>query len=211
MKLTNMVSGSFVPKLIGSYEQELHEVIAEIIAQSPPFIIDVGCGEGYYLIGLTLRLPRAIGIGFDISEAAQAACVQNALLNNIASQVRVNGRCDHATLNDLQLEDAIAIFDCEGFELELLDPQLVPKLRRCRILVELHEALAAGVTREILNRFASTHSVQLIDSKPRDFTSYSLLEDLSPQRASLVIDESRGGPMQWAWMQPNIAAERHNA
>jgi SAM-dependent methyltransferase len=204
MKLTNLVSGSHVPKLLGSYEQELHGVISEVIAETPPYIVDVGCGEGYYVIGLARRIPGTVAIGYDISESAQSACIRNASLNSVGSRVRVHGKCDHATLNELPLERSVLIVDCEGFELELLDPKMVPGLQKCRVLVELHEALAAGVTRELLDRFSSTHSIRLIDSQARDPREYALLKDLPPRHAAMAIDECRGGPMQWAWMKPLV-------
>ncbi len=49
------VGSAVVPKLVGSYEQELHGVLADI-AQTPYMVVvDVGCAEGYYAVGLAAR------------------------------------------------------------------------------------------------------------------------------------------------------------
>ena len=39
---------SLLPKLIGSYEHELHEIINDALGQSYTDLVDIGCAEGYY-------------------------------------------------------------------------------------------------------------------------------------------------------------------
>src|SRR5438876_11547620 len=48
------VGSSLLPKLIGSYEQEITPAIEEMVAKRPPRIIDIGAAEGYYAVGLAL-------------------------------------------------------------------------------------------------------------------------------------------------------------
>src|SRR5262245_14426030 len=38
MALVHAVTGSFIPKLLGSYERELHDIIERIIQKAPPQI-----------------------------------------------------------------------------------------------------------------------------------------------------------------------------
>src|SRR5436190_882004 len=46
-------SGSgLVTKLLGSYENELHPFIQQLGANKYTEIIDIGCAEGYYAVGL---------------------------------------------------------------------------------------------------------------------------------------------------------------
>ena len=49
--------GALLPRLIGSYEQELHPAIAAFVAEAPDCVIDVGCAEGYYAVGLVRLMP----------------------------------------------------------------------------------------------------------------------------------------------------------
>jgi hypothetical protein len=42
---------TFIPKIIGSYECELHPAIEEIIVNNYAEVWDVGCAEGYYAVG----------------------------------------------------------------------------------------------------------------------------------------------------------------
>src|SRR5207302_964150 len=47
---------AYIPKLIGTYERELTNIVEEICARMPPLIVDVGAAEGYYAIGFATRL-----------------------------------------------------------------------------------------------------------------------------------------------------------
>ena len=53
------VMGPHGPLLAGSYEAELHDVLEDVIVERPSRIIDVGCAEGYYAVGLAMRCPDA--------------------------------------------------------------------------------------------------------------------------------------------------------
>ena len=53
------VCSTIVPKLIGCYEKELHSVIELICSQQYNSVVDIGCAEGYYAVGLAMRLQNA--------------------------------------------------------------------------------------------------------------------------------------------------------
>src|SRR2546426_11207567 len=48
---------NLVPRLLGTYECELHHVFEQVIATGFPTIIDVGAADGYYTVGLALKSP----------------------------------------------------------------------------------------------------------------------------------------------------------
>src|SRR5262245_38771590 len=55
--------GCVVPKLLGCYEEELHDAVRELAAARPSLVVDVGCASGWYLCGLARMLPEARVIG----------------------------------------------------------------------------------------------------------------------------------------------------
>ena len=65
MKYVCQSTGALCPKLLGCYESELHPAIAKAISRQPKNIINVGCAEGYYAIGMA----RAKGGAADTYEA----------------------------------------------------------------------------------------------------------------------------------------------
>jgi hypothetical protein len=196
------VCSAYAPKLIGSYEAELHGVICQAINRSYRCVIDVGCAEGYYAVGFARALPEAKVFAFDTDPEARRLCAEMAALNGVADRVTVEGFCDTDRLQTLPLSDTLLISDCEGYELELLRPDLVPGLERCDLLVELHDCFHPGLTAELTSRFAGTHEIKLIDTAPRQAEQYSALASVKPKDRMPCMAELRPGPMQWAFMTP---------
>jgi hypothetical protein len=160
--------GYLAPKLLGSYEEELHGVVREIVRDSPEVVVDVGCAEGYYAVGMAMALPGSVVFAFDSSVDARRSCLELARLNGVADRIVVGGACTSAILGSLALEGAAPrqardgalrsskgaalICDCEGCERWLLDPEAVPGLRRCTVLVELHDCWSRCLTEEGLRQ-----------------------------------------------------------
>src|SRR5215813_4226420 len=53
----NWDDGNSTLKLLGCYEHELWDAIELAITRKPSAVINIGCAEGYYAIGLARRLP----------------------------------------------------------------------------------------------------------------------------------------------------------
>jgi len=199
----NVACSAYVAKLVGSYEEELHAVIEQIIQTPYKAVIDIGCAEGYYAVGIALHMTSATVYAFDTDEDAQRFCTDLARLNRVQERVIVGGLCDHSTLERLAGETTIIICDCEGFESELLDPIRVPSLVASDILVELHEFIQPGLTDMLLRRFEGTHSITLINTTERSPDAYAVLEHVPPSDRLAAVREGRPASMQWAYMLHN--------
>lgn len=197
--------GAYVAKLVGSYEEELHGVIQQIIARRYRRVVDVGCAEGYYAVGLALKLPEAQVLAYDINDDARRFCADLAKRNGVADRVELRGSCDHAELSRLCDQHTLVVCDCEGFEFDLLDPAKVPGLATTDMLVELHEYTRPGLTSELLRRFAATHRAVLVDTQDRDSTRYPMLEVVEPADRPWAVREGRGVAMQWVYFTALIA------
>jgi 2-polyprenyl-3-methyl-5-hydroxy-6-metoxy-1,4-benzoquinol methylase len=75
----------FIPKLIGSYESNIYEAVRKAAERNPNTVINVGCAEGYYTVGLARLLPNAIVYAFDLDTNAQAICARAAKENGVAA------------------------------------------------------------------------------------------------------------------------------
>ncbi len=203
LNYTRKAAGSaLAPKLVGSYESELHPVWQQVLRNAYDGVVDIGCAEGYYAIGLAKNLPNQPQvIAFDMDAEARLLCRELSIKNGVSNRVEVLGECDIAALKRVLKGRALVICDCEGAEVELLDIEQIPALANCEIVVELHDFLRAGVTETLTKRFAATHEISLIDSATPDPSSYAELEVLTPDQRAIALDE-RAEPMQWAWMKP---------
>ena len=199
--ISEAVCSSLVPKLLGSYEAELHGVLAEVLTQDYEIVIDIGCAEGYYAVGLALGLPRARVYAFDIDDRARALCSSLAAVNKVAERVIVAGECDHAELNSLIQGRTLIVCDCEGCELQLLDPARAPELMKSDLLVELHDMIVPNITPTMLSRFTETHEIILIDAEERDPSAFPILKDFDLLTQRTAVAEFRDGPMQWGYLK----------
>src|SRR5438552_17735231 len=101
---------SIGPKLLGTYELELRQVVEEIIARGYPLIINIGAGEGYYAVGLAKRMPATRFICFYAEPSNQEQIQTLAKLNGVEDRIDVRGFCDEAGLSSAR-GDASAVRD----------------------------------------------------------------------------------------------------
>jgi hypothetical protein len=194
-----------VAKLLGLYEQEVHDAIKGWISREPALVVNIGAAEGYFAVGLARALPGATVLAFELDDETRAQCVELAEANGVAERVRPAGECTLEDLARVQREDVVVLCDCEGCELELLDPVRVPAMREWDLLVELHDFVNPAISTKVPARFSQTHSVGLIPSRPRDDDVPPELSDLRPTERRLLLSERRPAPMEWARMTPREA------
>lgn len=198
--------GGSLPKLLGSYETELHQWVTAIINTGYGKIINVGCAEGYYSVGLALKVPETHVIAFDIDPRARQLCEKMAKLNGVSERVMVRGECTCEGLDGLLDNRSLVIFDCEGCELGLLDPGRVPNLRVSDVLVELHDFIDRSISPTIISRFADTHDISLVSGLERDPSTYPALETFNDWDRHVAVTEFRPERMQWAFMRAKHSA-----
>lgn len=195
--------GAYTARRLGCYEASLAPVIETIVARNYPLIIDIGCAEGYYAVGLARRMPAATVMARDASSKAQALCARLAQANGVADRVQVGGLLDCADLEICTRQPTVIICDIEGAEGELLNPAAAPGLLAADILVEVHESMRSGLLALLTTRFAASHSVTRIDRKLDDAALPAWMEELSDMDRLLALWEWRAGPTPWLWMQSN--------
>jgi hypothetical protein len=211
MRYIERAQGSaYIPKLLGMYERELNPAVERAIAAAPGLVIDIGAAEGYYAVGLAMRLPGAKVVAFEMSEKGQQWLREMAELNGITGRVEVRGRCDRADLHDLLAAGvnpgALVVCDCEGFEAILLDPLRAPELTRSTIIVESHDFILPGIADEMTERFKPTHKIERIwstDRRPEEYPFRSTYLSLLPTSyKAWVVSEWRPTRMSWLVMEP---------
>ena len=178
------------PKLIGAYEEELHDVWNDVFDKQYAQVLDIGAADGCYAVGLALRYPRAEVVAFDTDPWAREISNAMAERNGVQNLI-VLGACSHAWLQTNLREGSFLLSDCEGFEDQLLDPTAVPVLRSCDLLVELHESSVPGVIDRMKDRFSLSHNLTFIttrDSKPSDYPEIS---HWSPEDQALALSDLR--------------------
>ena len=196
--------GDLGARLIGCYEEELWPAIERFLQWPVGGAVVIGCAEGYYAVGLAVRARHWRVLAFDTAAKAQSLCGQAAGNNGVADRVTVGGRCgpDELTAALSALGTAVVLCDCEGCEVELLDPGRVPRLASCPIIVECHDLLVPDSTRTLAGRFASTHSVEVVPQGARNPSGVAFMRMLPELDRWLLVCENRRCVMNWLVLTP---------
>lgn len=192
--------GARAARLLGAYEASLAPIIEEIVARAYPLVIDIGCAEGYYAVGLARRMPGTRVLARDASEVAQRACRALALENGVQDRVEIAGLIGADDLNALT-GPRLILCDIEGAEAQLLDPVAAPGLLGADILVECHDGMVPGITRALVARFAPSHQIRQLGRILAPETLPVWMEGLSDLDRLLALWEWRAGPTPWLWMR----------
>lgn len=190
-------SARFNAYLLGSYESSLHAFIEALLKRNYKQMVDIGCADGYYAVGLALRQPGMVH-AFDLLPEKRRECARLARHNAVASRVVLYGTCSLEKLRELNLRQGLVFSDCEGAEWDLLDPAQVPQLTESDLLVELHELFRPGVTAVLHARFSSTHDITIVPAADFDPSSHPLLASLPSEQRWLAARDYRPCGMAWA-------------
>jgi hypothetical protein len=201
--LRESAEGCHIAKLIGSYEQPLQPFITQAIELAYPIILNIGCAEGYYAVGMARSMPNTQVLAFDLNPKAQEVCAALALKNAVSERVKVGALFKLEDFAEYTNQKILVLCDIEGAEQELLNPQKAPALKGMDLIVESHECLLPGITQTLIERFQDSHQITLIQDNgqrqlqdaPQWFNNLAHLDQL------LATWEWRSGATPWLIMK----------
>jgi len=195
--------GCYIPKLLGCYEQPLQPYIAEAMAAAYSLILNIGCAEGYYAVGMARHTVATRVLAFDLNPKAQDICAALAAKNGVTERVKVGALFKPEDFSAYAGQNVLVFCDIEGAERDLLNPSVAPSLAGMDLIVESHECLLPGITRLLIDRFAQTHDItQLNDNGQRRLSTASeWFHRLAHLDQLLAIWEWRSGPTPWLVMK----------
>jgi precorrin-6B methylase 2 len=197
--------GPLAPKLLGVYENELHPHLTAFMAAGIDTVIDVGCAEGYYAVGLARAMPGAKVYAYDIDENAQRVCAELAARNGVTDRVIVGGEFSPDGFEAFAGQRVLVIVDAEGAELDILQPALSPALAGMSIIVETHDVYRPGALVTMIERFSPTHDILRVEQQPKTFDVPPWLVGLPHLDQLLAVWEWRAQPTPWLVMRPKPA------
>ena len=114
MQYVEQSSGSvWLPKLLGTYEQELAPHLEPLLGQNFDVIVVAGAAEGYYAVGFALKSNAQKIVAFEPNPHARQLLSALALRNGVGKQVIVKGICDLSGLK--------AVLDASSKVLSIID------------------------------------------------------------------------------------------
>ena len=203
LKKSKWGDGDLGGKLLGIYEDELFPTIQQAIDNEPDLIINYGCAEGFYGIGLAMKLPNSKVIMFDIDQDLLNIAQENSKLNN-ATNVEFSSNCNNTDYFESLLSQAknpFVIMDCEGYEDLMLNLELVPTLARTSVLVEMHDFMQQGLTENLVYKFNDSHDLEGLTQGTKNYHIEPILE-LGDTDKMILLNENRPCTMNWVYMIP---------
>lgn len=197
---------AYWPKLLGSYESELHPWIESWHSAQYANVVDIGCAEGYYAVGLAILMPNVRVFAFDNDPIALDLCRNLARLNGVENQIETGVFCDAKMLASLPLtKKSLIISDCEGYEKRLFTEDNINNLRQHDVLIEVHDFVDIEISGYLKRLFSDTHScrsVYSVDDIVKVHTyRYPELEGLSSRTRLKILAERRPHIMEWYFFE----------
>jgi hypothetical protein len=200
--LPDCAEGCYLPKLLGCYEAELAPYFQQAIDRNYQAVINIGCSEGFYAVGLARLMPQVHVHAYDTNQAAHADCRQLAAQNNVTDRLTIGGTfapTDFQQFIDLK---TLVLCDIEGGEATLLDPIAAPALSAMDIIVELHDGFVPGIQDLLIDRFSKTHQISIVpDAVLPNPKLPILVQSWGSLDRLLAICEWRAFPTPWLVMQ----------
>lgn len=195
--------------LAGSYEAEIHPWIERLLTKQWSVVVNIGAADGLYATGMARRLPGVPVVAYEGNPHEELRLRETLAVNGVTAQVQVEG---WATPEELARRLAaesnpLVIIDVDGVEIDLLDPVVVPALRRTTILLETHFEGEDETGAIVRPRFESTHDIVVTTQRAR--TADDLAPDLLPEwrqrwpaTVAAMLDERRTSPQGWMLLTP---------
>jgi len=205
--LRSLGSSTIFPKLLGTYEDELAGIIEQICQTDYSEVIDVGCGEGYYAVGLALRIPGAKVYAYDTDPNARLSCERMAELNGVSDRVVIDSFCSADTLARLPIRKrALVIADCEGYERHLFTPSSAAALASHDLLIEVHDFIDVTISDHLRLVFEATHNIETVQSlddiRKARACGVPTLQALPIEIRLRLMREQRPAGMEWFVLRP---------
>ena len=209
MKYAPMTSGCLVliPKIIGSYESLIYQWVIDAIHQDYGTILNIGCGEGYYAVGFSLKSKGSYVYAYDTDKRARDNVAALAQLNGTSERIHIGDLCIREDLQRAIPNNTLIFCDIEGGEFDLLRPNLIPALSSADLIVETHDVVCPGVTETLVRRFLPSHRIEIIYDSAKYANDFPVLQTIPTEKHALLLEEGRK-PAQ-AWMR--LLAKRPGA
>ncbi len=201
MRLQGRASeGCLLPKHLGCYEAVLQPHLRDLVQTEPDVVLNIGCAEGWYAVGMARLLPNAEILAFDTDPSARRLCADMAELNGLARRVRIGEHFEQADFATYAGRRVLVLCDIEGAEHTLLDPVAAPALCGFDLVVEAHDG-AVPVSAVLRERFAATHDVTRLDGLEQALPLPACLAPMAEMDRLLAMWEMRRVPTPWLVMR----------
>lgn len=199
------------PKLLGFYEKEVCDLLADLAADRGT-LIDLGGADGFYAVGMVKSGVYKDCHCFEIEDASRENIAAIAQDNGVSDRVHLYGAATPAFARELSergvdMRRSTVLIDIESAEFDVLTLECLQDLRHAHVIVEIHDFMRPGYGKQqyadLLDRAGKVFNVHTFTTGQRDPSQAPLLrEGWTDTDRWLVCSESRATLMSWLHLEP---------
>ena len=199
-KLWSASQYDYGSKLLGIYEIEVQEKLKELKFK---YFINLGCAEGYHLVGQLLSKPHlAKLLAFDKDLNFQNIINDTINLNSLDHKIKFYGAVNKHTVNNIlnegvDLSKACFLIDIEGYEFIFLNDKTIFELKKSLLIIEIHQDKNNSKYKNLINKLQQFFKVEIITTGTRDMSKFKLLRGYSDIDRWILANEARPQLMEW--------------
>jgi len=192
-------------KLLGVYELEVQNMILKVQNENKKkYLINLGGGDGYHLVGLLRSNIFEKSIVFETDEFGRKVIDKNLKINEQNHKAKVLGEANQTSLinaiETFNLKDCFFLIDIEGYEYQLLNNNILKKLSESILLIELHKSNEESL--KLINSLEEIYNVKRFCTESRDLSKFKFLNTLEDNDRWLSVSEHRQNMMFWIVCEP---------
>ena len=169
--------------------------------------IDVGAGDGYFVIGALKSNLFKTASSFEIEEVGKKIIYENARLNNVEDYLEIKGKVAKSDLQKIVKEKGgcAILIDIEGSEFDLLNEEILHELKTSSIIVELHDNIFNDLKEkrdQFEKRANQLFDVSIVSRITPEINSFEILDSWSDDERMIAFSEGRPAQMEWIVLTP---------
>ena len=192
-------------KLLGLYETEVQNMILKSQNENKKkYLINLGGGDGYHLVGLLRSNIFEKSIVFETDEFGRKIIDKNLKINEQDHKVKILGEANQTSLinalENFNLKDCFFLIDIEGHEYDLLNNDILKKLSKSILLIELHKTNEESL--KLIKSLEEIYNINKFCTEARDLSKFKFLNVLEDNDRWLSVSEHRSNMMFWLICAP---------
>ena len=199
-------SGDIASKIYGLYENKIQRLLAEI---KKPILIDIGAADGFFAIGCLHSKVSKYCYAFEQSSSGRAALSKTAKMNKVSNKITIIGKVTNENFISLlpqgmNFSDTVLLCDIEGQEYNFFTDQILKKLKKSHIIIEIHNTNTNTNTDEInlMRRIKKLFKITIIFGNDNDYSNLPEIHELKDIDRNLISCEGRSYIGKWWYLKP---------
>lgn len=194
--------------LLGFYELEVLNLIADILPREANFFVDIGAAEGYYPVGVVFSGLASRAYAFELDPRGRRTIVENSVLNEISGAVEIVAEATEQSIAQILESEkgktGLFLCDIAGGEFDLFSPELWARLQGHHVILEIHNWVPGFVDGypKLLRGALPFFDIAAIVPSIRPIWSMPELDGFTDDNRLLICSEGRPNRMRFLYFRP---------